>query len=255
MFIVVIHNWREVTAELAQTLAAALEVTVFEARQRLIGNGPAVVASFADPQRAQNLLMKLQQGGYEGFVLDAAAVRSRSASFVVRRFVLGEEMLFIEDGEGRKGKIAYGKINLLLPASHTSGRVETYTVTERKLSLGKTLLAGGLPMTKKVKHQETVTTEDREEVLYLCSASRTRIVCPRGGMVYDGLGEQMKPSREMNFTFLVSELRRRCPIAAYDDRLLKRAGQVLLLGPLLKPEANLDLAVEILAGAAESGRF
>jgi hypothetical protein len=42
----------------------------------------------------------------------------------------------------------------------------------------------------------------------------------------------------------------RCPAAVYDDRLLNRAGQTRLLGPLLTPEANLDLAVEILAREA-----
>jgi hypothetical protein len=70
-------------------------------------------------------------------------------------------------------------------------------------------------------------------------------------MVYDGLGAKMNPSREMNFNALVAELRLRCPAAFYDDRLLNRAGQPRLLGPLLRPEANLDLAVEILAREAE----
>jgi hypothetical protein len=57
----------------------------------------------------------------------------------------------------------------------------------------------------------------------------------------------MKPSGEMNFNYLVAELRQRCPSAFYDDRLLRRAEQVKLLGPLLNPDNHLDLAVEILA--------
>jgi hypothetical protein len=66
-------------------------------------------------------------------------------------------------------------------------------------------------------------------------------------MTYDGLGAAMKLSRELNFTYLISELRRLSPGAAYDDRLLKRVGQTRLLGPALNPETNLDLAAEILA--------
>ena len=52
MFVVAIYGWREETPEMAQSLAGALGIMVFEARQRLIGGGPSVVASFADQQQA-----------------------------------------------------------------------------------------------------------------------------------------------------------------------------------------------------------
>lgn len=247
MHVVVIHRWPEVTAELAQALAAALEVTPFDARQRLIGAGPAVVASFADPHQARALAEKLQRSGIAEFVVDAAAVRSGAGHFVVRRFELGEGALRIEAADGRRGEVAYGEIDLLLPGTCIAGHTETRTVTERKFSMGRTLLAGGVPLTRKVKHQEEVTTEEREEALYLCAGSRPPIVFHQNGMVYDGLGGAMKLSRELNFAYLTSELRRLSPAAVYDERLRKRAGQVRLLGPALNPETNLDLAVEILA--------
>ena len=59
----------------------------------------------------------------------------------------------------------------------------------------------------------------------------------------------MKLTRELNFAYLISELRRFCPGAKYDDRLLNRVGQVRLLGPTLNPETNLDLAIDILAAS------
>ena len=52
MFVVAIYGWREETPEMVQALAGALGIIVFEARQRLIGGGPSVVASFADLQQA-----------------------------------------------------------------------------------------------------------------------------------------------------------------------------------------------------------
>lgn len=253
MYVVIIHSWREMTIELAQALAAALEATVFDAQQRLIGNGPTVVASFAEPQPAQELLMKLQQTGFEGFVVDDETTHSKNTFFVVRRFELEEKALRIEDADGCKDEIAYSEIDLLLPATRIAGHTETHTVTDRKFSMGKTLLAGGVPMTKKVKRQEEVSIEERERILYLCARNRPRVICAQSGMVYDSFGAEMKPSQEMNFNFLVSELRRRCPVAVYDDRLLKRAGQVRLLGPTLNPDTNLGLAVEILARGAVKG--
>lgn len=247
MHVVVIHRWQEETPELAQGLAAALEVTAFDARQRLIGGGPAVVASFADLNSARAVARELQKRGFKGFVLDAEAVRSGDSPFIVRRFEMGAEALRIEANDGRREEIAYPEIEVLLPASAVSGHTETRTVTERKFSMGKTLMAGGVPLTKKVKRQEEVTTQEHEEVLYLWAGKRPPVIFPRSRVAYDGLGEAMKMSRELNFAFLTSELRRLCPNAVFDERLRQRAGQVRLLGPALNTETNLDLAVEILA--------
>jgi len=246
MYIVIIHHWREVTPELAQKLATVLRVTAFDARQRLVGKGPVVVASFADPGLAESLLMALNQSGFQAFVLNAALCTEKP-NFVVQHFVLEEDALRVADAGGDKGAITYSRIKLLLPALSMSGCTETNTVTERKFSMDKTLMAGGLPMTKKIQHKQVVSAEEREKVLYLCIGERARVVCPQNGMVYNGLGQNMRPSGEMNFNYLVAELRQRCPSAFYDDRLLRRAEQVKLLGPSLNPDNHLDLAVEILA--------
>lgn len=254
MHVVVIDGWREETAELAQALADALGVTAYEARQRLIGGGPAVAASFADEQQAMALATKLEQRGISTMVVDAAAVRSRAGRFIVRRFELGKWSLRIETGDGKCADIPYDEIDLLLPGASTTGYSETKTVTERKLSVGKTLLSGGIPMTKKVERQEEVMTEERRKVLYLYAGNRSPVDFSQDGMTYDGLGADMKLSRELNFAYLISELRRLSPAAVYDDRLMNRLGQVRLLGPAQNPEANLDLAAEILARSLRRGR-
>lgn len=247
MHVVVIHGWGEETAELAQTLANALGVMVFEARQRLIGGGPAVVASAADPHQAHILAARLSQSGIAAFVIDATAVRGRTGHFIVRRFTLGERSLSIETGDGQRAEIAYGEISLLLAATGITGQTETRKVVERKLSLGKTILSGGIPLTQKVERQEEVSTEERSKALYLYAGNRSPVLFSQNGMTYDGLGAAMKMSRELNFAHLASELRRLAPGAGYDDRLLNLSGQARLLGPALNQETNLDLAAAILA--------
>jgi len=246
MHVVAIHHWQEATPELAQKLAGVLGVTVFDARQRLVGKGPAVVGSFADPGLAQSILMALKQSGFQGFVINASTLSTEKPNFVVQRFILEDEALRVAGVDGRNGAIAYSRIKLLLPAMRISGDTQTSTVTERKFSMGKTLMAGGLPMTKKIQHKQVVSGEEREKLLYLCIGERTRVVCPQSGMSYNGLGQGMSPSGEMNFNYLVAERRQRCPSAIFDERLLKRAEQAKLLGPLLNPDNYLDLAVEIL---------
>ncbi len=250
MYVVIIHHWQEATAERAQSLAAVLQVAAFDARLRLIGKGPAVVATFGEPDPAQALLMELQEVGFKGFVLDASAARASKPLYNVHRFELADTMLHVEAANGQKGRVLFSEVELLLPTTRISGYAEAKTVTERKFSMGKTLLAGGLPMTSKVERREVVASEERERVLFLCAGNHPWLVFSQGSMVYDGLGEKMKFSRDMNYIELVSELRLRCPGAGYDDRLLNRAEQARLLGPTLRPETNLDLAVEILAREA-----
>lgn len=248
MHVVVIPGWNEETTELAQAISDVLGITVFEARQRMIGGGPTVVASFADPQQALVLVKKLNQNGIATMVVDATVVRGRAGYFIVRRFELNESSLCIETADRQRAEVPYGEIDMLLLATSIVEYSETKTVTKRKFSFGKTMLAGGIPMSKKVKYQREVATEEHGKVLYLYASRRQQpVVFSQDGMTYDGLGAAMKLSRELNFTYLISELRRRSPGAAYDDRLLKRVGQTRLLGPALNPETNIDLAAEILA--------
>lgn len=254
MHVVVIHGWQKEAAELTQALAGALGLTVYEARQRMIGGGPAVVASFADPEHAGALAAKLGQSGLAAQVIDAAELRGGFGQFIVRRFLFGERSLSIESVDGRSAGIPYREIDLLLPGTGIAGQEETVTVTERKFNLGKTLLAGGIPMTGKVERQETVKTGESERVLYIYAGSRPQAVFRQNAMTYDGLGTAMKMSRELNFAFLVAELRRLSPAAVCDERLLSRGGQARVLGPALNPENNLDLAAEVIARSLRSGR-
>ncbi len=246
MHVVVIFGWKEETPDLVRSLADALGITVFESRQRMVGGGPAVVGHFADPQGAMAAAVKLDERGIKTLVLDAAVCGS-AGHFVVRRFELAGESLRVVSRDGRSVVIPYDEITLLISGMRIRGSAETRTVTERKLSLGKTLLSGGIPMTKKVSHQEEMTTEVREKLLYLYSADRVPAVFSQDGITFNGLGPALKPSREQNFAHLITELRRLSPNAVYDDRLLTLVSQIRLLGPAQNPETNLDLGAAILA--------
>jgi hypothetical protein len=136
----------------------------------------------------------------------------------------------------------------LLVATCKAGESQTTgTETSRKFSLGKTLLAGGVPMTKQVKTEKTMKVEERGEALWLYTQDRGPFIFDRTAMTYDGLGEAMQLTRELNFSHLKNELRRLAKGARFDDRLLRRAAMVRLIGPALNPEVDHDLAFEILS--------
>lgn len=255
MHVVVIHGWKEETTELIQALAGILGMTLYEMRQRMIGGGPAVVANFADPHTARTMAERLSETGVATVVVDADAVRSNASRFVVRRFEKKERVVHIEASDGQCADIAYEDVGLLLAGTRIRGESKTITVTERKLSLGRTILSGGIPLTKKVEHEEVVSTEDRDNILCLYAGERSVVVFSQSGLVFDGLGADMKPTRELNFAYLKRELQRLCLAAGHDDRLLNRLGQVRLLGPAQNSEIGLDLAFTILARCLRSGNM
>jgi hypothetical protein len=253
MFVVAIYGWREETPQMVQALAGALGIIVFEARQRLIGGGPSVVAAFADQQQASVLTEKLGRVGINALIVDAAAVRLRSGFFIVRRFKFEDCALKIEAHNGQQETLPYARMELIITGTSVVGVSETKTIVEKKFSMGKTLLAGGIPMTSKVKRQEEVSSQESEEILYLYAHDRPTAVFSLDGMNYDGFGAEMKLSRKLNFSHLISQLRLHAPGAAFDDRLLNRNNQVRLLGLALGREASLDLAAEILARCLMAG--
>ena len=59
MHLVAVHNWQKEEAEVAKTIAEMMGTLVYEARQKISGGGPAVLASFADLQQAQTLAGRL----------------------------------------------------------------------------------------------------------------------------------------------------------------------------------------------------
>lgn len=248
MHLVVVHNWKKEAAEVAKTIADLMGSLVFEAQQKISSGGPAVLVNFADPTQAEALAAKLCAEDVPAFVVDTEGVRDKNQLLFVRSFVLGEKSLQLELSDGENHEIDYSSIELMLVANNSSGESQTSdTVTKRKFSLGKTLLAGGVPMTKKIKSEESAVAGDRDETLWLYVHGQATLVFNRGELNYIGLGDAIQLTRDLNFSYLKSELRRLAVKNRYDDRLLKRPGLVRLLGPTLNPEADLDLAFEILS--------
>jgi len=247
MYVLVIHQWPENDPLVAKTVAESLGMLVFEVRQRMAGGGPVVIATFAELRQAEARAESLRQQGIPTLLIDPATLRAVSAPFHVRQFVLNDASLQIATADGQREQFPYTEVSLIISAINVGGRSEsTATVSERKLSIGKTLLAGGIPMTKKVKHDVTTHGEERNEVLHLVVPGRPAVILSCAALNYTGLGSAMQMSRPLNFSHLKAELIRRAPQAIVDERLLKRAGQARLLGPSLNPDIHLDLACEIL---------
>lgn len=248
MHIAAIYNLPDHKDDLAEALAAALGTTMYEARSRLRvpGKGPLVAASCRDREAAEKIVERLVSGGFDAIMLDQDEIDTESAQFIVRKFRLDDETLDVESRQGQTLTVDYRSIDLLLRGTSIARKTESETLKKRKFSLGRTVLSGGLVMSRTEKSTQELKTEDREYFFNLYSGSLPTLVFRESALEYDSPGFAMKPSRVANFAYLLSELRQRQPDAVFDERLLRRAEQAALLGPLLSPEEFLNIATSLL---------
>ncbi|HET9987447.1 MAG TPA: hypothetical protein VFQ65_02985, partial [Kofleriaceae bacterium] len=98
------------------------------------------------------------------------------------------------------------------------------TVKEKKFSVGRAVLSGGLVMSKTVKREVTTHGETSEHVLYLFRASgETPWLMREHGTNYSGLGTALDPTSLRNFTTSIERFRKQAPHARFDDSLVRRS--------------------------------
>jgi len=248
MYLVTVHRWQQETTVVAEVIAPALNILVFEARQKITGGEPVTIASFAEKNQAEELAAKLTQADIPTLVIDPQLVREQNRHQQVAYFTFGTESLQIKTFSDELFAIGYKTLDLLLLATCGTGQGETSTTTtQRKFSMGKTLLAGGIPMTKKITTTEIAKSDERDKTLWIYTNTGETLIFTCNTLSYAGLGEARQMTRNLNFSYLLQEIRRLAPQAHYDDRLLNRVGQVQILGPLLNPDTDLDLAFALLS--------
>ena len=251
MLVLAIYNLKGNEALLARQLAAVLERTIYEAtsRVRAPGGGPSVIGRFAEPRAAQDAAAALRAGGFDTLLLDDGEIEADDRRFVVRGFQLGAEATIVESRRGGRLEVRYADVDLLLRGVRIVARPAAAPRTTRRLSLARAALSGGLVLTKAVQAPRPPASEEREGFLHLYGRGLPPVVWRETEVLYRSLGGALHPSRQANFAAVAAELRRRCPRAAYDERLASRAGQAQLLGPTLAAAEHLDVAISVLARA------
>jgi hypothetical protein len=249
MYIVAIDDLGDDREGVARKLSEAMGTLFYDAlvRVRVPGKGPLIVAAYAEKNIALEKTEKLRAAGFRSLVLGQDEVETDGRSALVRKFLFGDCELEIEARTGDAVRTAYGLIDTIIRGTRIVQTSETETVKEQKFDAGRAILTGGLMMTKSVKITQQSTTDVREGFIYLYPGNRHPLVFLESALLYDSLGPALRPTRAANFAFVLDELKRRCPGAVYDDRLLSKAGQARLLGPMFEPESHLDIAISLLS--------
>jgi hypothetical protein len=246
MHLVVVHHVGGELSERASALAAALETTVYEARQRLVAV-PSVVALAPSVEAARERVARLEGHGFSAFVLDSASSPFVDLQLPAREFGFLPDSIQARSRMGDTTELPYDAIRLILRGTQTSTETSEKTVKGKKFSAGLAVATGGLVVRKRVNE----TVKDRRDTIsnfIHVYATKGRPVVFSDSMVkFDGLGERMQASQMLNMQALLLRLRELAPGATFDDRLMRRTAQAQMLGPGLNPDEDLPLASAMLA--------
>jgi hypothetical protein len=243
-------------------LASDLGITAYETRLLLAPGTPALVLTTVDKEQAIDLVARLRARGHVAIAFDASAVVASRAMTSMRRFRLHAESISLDDQPNEQ--LPYESVVALVAAVHRQRTQNEGEVRERKLSVGRAVMSGGLVMTRTVKHDTRSVTEGREPVLYLFRrGAGTPWILRERGTSWVGLGRPVVPLAADNFRSAVGALRERMPRAAYDDRLVTRRSapeRMLVVGGAgsttrtTSSEAGIDLLAHLVALALTRAR-
>ncbi len=237
--------------EEAPRLAADLGLTAYEAGVMLRAPMPVIVLRTEDRTRTLDVLSKLRSRGHDAVACALDAVTSSDDMFRPKafRFDGGD---FIGIGQGEEQRLPLGAVTAFVRATHVTRTEDVVVERQRKVSLGRSALTGGLLATRTVEKEATRVTQDREPVLYVFRADAPPWLLASNQLRYDGLAHEMKISKLENFEVLIRALRERAASAAFDARLLAvRAGTTVVnAGPkhlAMSSSASLDILAHIVA--------
>lgn len=206
--------------EEAAALGRDLRTTVYDAVMLLRAPLPVIVLRSDDRQRTLDVLGGLRSRGHDAVACDLDAVVSSDDMFRPKSFRFDEREL-VATGGGEEHALRLGEVLALVRASHVTRNEDTVTSSERKLSVGRAALSGGLLSTKTTTTESRRVTTEREPVLYVFHRSGAPWLFASSAIRYDGLGDAMQRSRIDNFELLVERLRERAPASTFDERLLR----------------------------------
>jgi hypothetical protein len=237
----------------APRLAAELGLTVYETAVMLRAPPPVIVYRSEDHTRTADVVAKLRSRGHDAILCGLDEVVSSEDMFRPKafRFESGD-LVGLANGEEQRLQLA--SVFALVRANHSTRTEDTIETKERKLSLGRAALSGGLIATKTSSSEHRRVFVEREPVLYMfrIDAARRPWLLISTQLRYDGLGQEMLRSKPENFEVLVKNLRELATSAMFDTRLLavRAATTIVNAGPKhlnASSSATIDLLAHIVA--------
>lgn len=201
--------------------AALCGLAPVDIQLRLGGPLPRVLLSDASAERVQALAAALTGIGVRCFACDPAKVPGDGQRIVVRRLEAHPSGLLAVARDGAGHLCARDGVRLIQRAVRVGSESETVKVAEKKFSLGRTALTGGLMTRKTVEREVQREAETREPCLVVHRDDGPELVLYERRLDYRFLGPEMGPASAANLLATLRWLRAAAPEALVDERVLR----------------------------------
>lgn len=230
MFVTAVTRWGQPLEVELPHLAQELGEQAYDLRLKLGGQLPAYVYRGPDLARAQDVLAILQRRGHGAVACDLHSVQSSETMLTPRGVHIEREWVAVERG-ATQDTLRYDDLLAVIHAMETAGVDGLEKTSERKVSLGRAALSGGLLWTKSTSGEKKIQSRDAEPVLYLIRRSgQDPILVRQHSIRLSGLFGPTPPTSVEGFQTLVAQLRQRAPDALYDNRLLVSKRKATIAG-------------------------
>lgn len=223
MYVVAVTRWARPLEQEVGALSPLLGMAPYDLKLRLGGPLPVLFAREPDAARARQLLATLRGRGHGAVACDVARVADSAEMTCPRTYAFEPAAFAGESPEWGRREMPYAEVAGLIHASAATFEQTSSVTKQRKFSLGRAALTGGIAMRKTTTTEKRSQAEEREQVLYVIrNDARDPWLLRESRLRHLGLGDRIRPTSAENFATLVELLRERAPQALYDDALRRR---------------------------------
>lgn len=249
---------KPLSAELLKRVASLLGKELVDTRLLLAGEVPRIIASYPDAEAADFVAQRLGEAGLLAFICEDSQLRNRQAGFRAHTARCEEREVIFGDRLGKEARVQAGDVFLIIRGRIRSVTNEKTSTTKMKLNVPATVLAGGIPIMRRVAKKgakESFQAEDFVKI-YDKRSSAPRVEMSQNHIDYSFLGPELAPSAAANFNIVVAKLRQWFPLSNFDERLTGHfKSDVPAAGPAESLEINCNLIYLFHLAAKRQGTF
>ncbi len=232
--------------DLLKKAASLIGKEITDTRLLFAGEIPRIIASYPDTNTAEAAARSLRDEGLVAFVCRDSELRNPAGGFVAHTMKSGGKEVIFGDRRGGEFRFEADGAFLIIRGRMPTVAEEKVSTSKMKLNVTATVLAGGIPIMRRVTKESTRGSIQAEDFLRIYDRKSTdpSVEMFQGHIDYSFLGPELAPSAPENFKLVVTKLRQWFPAAIFDERLIRRYKPDI---PAASPGEALDINCKLIA--------
>lgn len=212
-----------IETNLIEKVAAIVGKDLYGMRLVLAGEIPRIIAHYDTMEMAESTARNLRALNLAVIVCKDSELRSLPQPYRAQTLKFEGQSIQFCNKSGQARKLESNNVFLIIKGRMQSYTDKEVTKTRRKLSLGATVITGGIPVWRRIKETTTVESIQSECFirLYDHASPEPGVEILQHDFDYSFLGIQMASSSLANFNIAVAKIRDIFTQAIFDDRLMK----------------------------------